>query len=349
MLTSQFRNKCRFGLAFGDSFPHRGYFQPDDCRSGNTKEIHLGRVQRNASRRARKLKQDYFIVVLAHSLHGRLQRVHIPYKFVYSAAAGIVVLLMVLFGVAGSYARMVWKVANYNSLQREAQLLRQRYDNLQKKVKQTNEQLASLQMLADEVTTAYGVRKTLAGSPDLISEAPLVPSMRETLEEYNYLRTTNLASRGRNIFTRANLNVLPASWPITGRLMGGYGQRSDPFSGEGAMHTGIDISAPSGTPVKATADGVVIHSNWNGGYGRCVIVDHGNGYQTWYAHLSRMDVMEGQVIRQGEIVGRVGTTGRATGPHLHYEVRIHSTPVNPYRFMQRSADIKPVTVSEFPF
>lgn len=295
------------------------------------------------------MKQDYFIVVLAHSLHGRLRRVHIPHQFLYSAAGAIAFLLLLMFGVAGSYARMALKVSNYNSLQHEAETLRQRYDNLQKKVRQTNEQLASLQSLADEVTTAYGVRKTLAGSPDLIAEAPLVPTMGETLAEYNYLRTTNLASRSTNIFTRTNVNVLPAAWPINGRLMGGYGQRSDPFSGEGAMHTGIDISAPVGTPVKATGDGIIVHANWNGGYGRCVIVDHGNGYQTWYAHLSRMDVMEGQAIRQGEIVGRVGTTGRSTGAHLHYEVRIHSTPVNPYRFMQRSAEIKPAVISEFPF
>ena len=295
------------------------------------------------------LKQDYFIIVLAHSLHGRLQRVHIPYRFIYRALGVAAVLMVMLFGVAGSYARMAWKVANYNSLQHEAQVLRTRYDNLQKKVKQTNEQLASLQMLADEVTTAYGVKKTLAGSPDLISEAPLAPTMRQTLEEYNYLRTTNLASRGRNIFSRANVNVLPAAWPINGKLMGGYGERNDPFSGEGAMHTGIDISAPIGTRVKATADGVVIHSNWNGGYGRCVIIDHGNGYQTWYAHLSRMDVVEGQEIRQGDVIGQVGATGRATGPHLHYEVRIHSTPVNPYRFMQRSLALKSALVSEFPF
>ena len=295
------------------------------------------------------MKQDYFIVVLAHSLHGRLRRVHIPHQFLYSALGAVAALLLVLFGVAGSYARMAVKVSNYNSLQHEAETLRQRYDNLQKKVRQTNEQLASLQSLADEVTTAYGVRKTLAGSPDLIAEAPLAPTMGETLAEYNYLRTTNLASRSTNLFTRTNVNVLPASWPINGRLMGGYGQRSDPFSGEGAMHTGIDISAPVGTPVKATGDGIILHANWNGGYGRCVIIDHGNGYQTWYAHLSRMDVMEGQAIRQGEVVGRVGTTGRSTGAHLHYEVRIHSTPVNPYRFMQRSAEIKPAVVSEFPF
>src|SRR5436305_1668897 len=164
------------------------------------------------------LKQDYFIVELAHSLHGRMQRIQIPHRFIYTGLCAVAVMMLVLFGVAGSYARMVAKVANYNTLQHEAEMLRARYENLQRKVKQTNEQLASLQVLADEVTTAYGMKKTLTGSPDLISEAPLVPSMRQTLEEYNYLRTTNLASRGRNMFNRANLNVLPAAWPINGRL-----------------------------------------------------------------------------------------------------------------------------------
>ncbi len=298
------------------------------------------------------LNQKYFIVVLAHSLHGRLQRIHVPHRFVYGALGGFAVLMLMLVSVAGSYARMVWKVANYNSLEREAQTLRQRYDNLQRKVKQTNEQLASLQMLADEVSTAYGVRKQLTGSADLVGEAPetLVPTMGETLAEYNYLRTTNLAGRKGNIFSRGDLNVLPSIWPVNGRLMAGYGVRTDPFSGEGAMHTGVDISAPYGTPVHATADGIVLHAGWNGGYGRCVIIDHGNNYQTWYAHLSRMDVIEGEEIRQGEVLGAVGSTGRSTGAHLHYEVRIGSTPVNPYRFLARATPVHAAaTDREFPF
>jgi murein DD-endopeptidase MepM/ murein hydrolase activator NlpD len=300
------------------------------------------------------LKQNYFIVVLAHSLHGRLQRIQIPHRFVYAALGGLGIAVLMLLSVVASYARMAWKVANYNSLQQEAQVLRQRYDNLQKKVSETNEQLASLQLLADEVTAAYGVRKQLAGSLDLVGEAPseesLVPTMVETLAEYSYLRTTNLARRQSNIFSRGDVNVLPGGWPVNGRLMGGYGVRSDPFSGEGSMHTGVDISAPMGTPVHAAADGIVLHAGWNGGYGRCVIIDHGNNYQTWYAHLSRMDVIEGEEIRQGEILGAVGTTGRSTGSHLHYEVRIGSTPVNPYRFLTRSIAVKrPATASEFPF
>ena len=295
------------------------------------------------------MKQDYFVLVLAHSLQGRLQRIHITHRFVYSALGAVAALLLLMFGVVGSYARMALKVANYNTLQHEAQTLRERYNNLQKKVKQTNEQLASLQFLADEVGTAYGMKKQLTGSPDLIAEAPLVPTLGQTLAEYSYLRTTNVAGRSRNLFARTDVNVLPSGWPITGRLMDGFGHRLDPFSGEGAMHTGVDISAPMGTPIKSTADGIVMFANWNSGYGRCVIVDHGNGYQTLYGHLSHIDVIDGQEIRQGELVGRVGSTGHSTGSHLHYEVRMHSTPINPYRFLSRSFSAKTATASEFPF
>ena len=295
------------------------------------------------------MKQDYFIVVLAHSLHGRLRRVHVPHRFLYGAFGVLGFVMLCLFGVAGSYARMALKVSNYNALQHETDVLRERYDTLQKQVKQTNQQLATLQVLATEVTAAYGIRNEIAGSPDLSSESPLIPTMGETLAEYNYLRTTNLSRRNRTIFTRGDTNVLPGLWPVTGRLMGGFGERTDPFSGEGARHTGVDISAPMGTPVKATADGVIVSAGWNSGYGRCVVIDHGNGYQTLYGHLSKIDVMEGEEIRQGETLGLVGMTGRATGPHLHYEVRIHSTPVNPYRYLAHASVTRTVSNSNSLF
>lgn len=295
------------------------------------------------------MKQDYFILTLAHSLHGKLRPVHVPHRALYGIAGTVFVAFLVIFGCVGSYARMASKVANYNSLQHEAQLMRERYENLQRKVQEKNEQLASLQLLADEVSTAYGVKKKLTGSPDLVGESALVPSMRDTLEEFNYLRSSNIVRRDSPAFPMSSANLMPAIWPVNGRLMGGYGQRSDPFSGEGAMHTGLDISAPIGTPVHATADGVVSLAARDGGYGRLVVVDHGNGYKTFYAHLSRMDVIEGQEIRRGDTLGAVGNTGRSTGPHLHYEVRLHSTPLNPYRFLQRPGLIQAAVTNGFPF
>jgi len=281
------------------------------------------------------MKQNYFIVEFAHSLHGRLQRVQIPHRAVFVLLAFAVIGAVSMLGFISSYARMAWKVANYNTLRRETDSLRARYERLQKTVNQTNAQLASLQMLAQEVSVAYGIKQKVEGPADQISEARLTPTMSETLENYNYLRNGKLSRLAPSFWQRLQTNVVPSIWPIDGRLMGGFGARSDPFSGEGAYHTGVDISAPSGTPVHASADGRVEFAGFYNGYGRVVILAHGNSYETYYAHLSTANVAEGQEVRRGEVLGTVGSTGRSTGPHLHYEVRIGSNPVNPYRFLQK--------------
>ena len=277
------------------------------------------------------MKQQYFILVLAHSLHGRLRRVHVPHQVLYIVLALAMVGGFSIFGFVSSYARMALKVADYNSLRHEAEELRARYQNLQKVVNHTNEQLASLELLANEVTVAYGIKQKLEGPTDITTEGKLVPTFSETVDEYNYLRSSNLS---RFAFARRwHVNTRPSIWPVDGVLMSSYGERTDPFSGEGAYHTGVDISAPVGTPAHVAADGVVVFADRSGGYGRLVIVDHGNGFETYYAHLSRFDVVAGQEIRQGELVGAVGASGRVTAPHLHYEVRIRKAPVNPYRYL----------------
>ena len=254
-----------------------------------------------------------------------------------------------LFGFVSSYARMAWKVANYNTLRSETENLRGRYERLQKAVNQTNAQLASLQMLAQEVSVAYGIKQNIVGTSDLNSEARLSPTLKESVAEYNFLRGSRLSVMEGSYTQRFHVNVIPSIWPVNGRLMGGFGGRTDPFSGEGAYHSGVDISAPAGTPVQATADGRVRFSGFYHGYGRVIMVDHGNNYSTYYAHLSRADVMEGQEIRRGETIGAVGSTGRATGPHLHYEVRIGDSPVNPYRFLNKPVVAQVARATEFSF
>ncbi|HYI64881.1 MAG TPA: M23 family metallopeptidase [Allosphingosinicella sp.] len=132
---------------------------------------------------------------------------------------------------------------------------------------------------------------------------------------------------------------IPAAQPVqtSANLTSGYGIRSDPFRGRAAMHAGIDLSGPLGTPIYATADGVVGRSEWNsGGYGNLVEIDHGQGIQTRYGHLSRLIARPGQRVRRGELIGLMGSTGRSTGSHLHYEVRIEGRAVNPVPFMQPS-------------
>jgi len=125
-------------------------------------------------------------------------------------------------------------------------------------------------------------------------------------------------------------------------LRSSFGGRSDPFSGEGAFHTGIDLAAPTGTSVHASADGVVVSASWSGAYGKLVVIDHGNGLQTYYAHLSSLLVIPGEEVRRGQTIALSGSTGRATGPHMHYEVRLAGTPVNPYKYLAKT---KPRTLT----
>jgi murein DD-endopeptidase MepM/ murein hydrolase activator NlpD len=297
------------------------------------------------------MKQEYFVVVLAHSLRGRLRRVHIPHQAVYVTLALALFGCFSLFGFVASYARMAWKVANYNALRKEADQLRSRYQNLQKVVSQTNEQLASLEVFANEVQVAYGIKQKLEGPPDISSEGKLAPSFAESVNDYNYLRTANnlsLGTRGYSRFQPADSQ--PNIWPVDGRLMGAFGQRTDPFSGEGAFHTGVDISASTGAPIRATADGVVVFAQMFSGYGRLIRINHGNGVETYYAHLSRFYVQEGQDVRRGEVIGAVGSSGRVTAPHLHYEVRLGGAPVNPYRYLAKATVFQqPVARTDFPF
>ncbi len=292
------------------------------------------------------MQQNYFIVVLAHSLRGKLRRIRVPLTVVYAVMALALLGCFSIFGFISSYARMAWKVANYNALRNEVDALRVRYQKLQKVVHQTDQQMASLQLFASEVSVAYGIKQKLEGPPGIASEGRLVPTFPESLDEFRFLR--NYRGGENNFPRRWHTNVQPSIWPVEGRLMSAFGSRMDPFSGEGAMHTGVDISASAGTAVRATADGLVSFAGWSGGYGRLIVVDHGNGVETYYAHLSRIAVVEGQEVRRGEQVGAVGTTGRSTAPHLHYEVRVGGAPMNPYHYLARAAVVQLVK-KDFPF
>lgn len=294
--------------------------------------------------------QPYFVLVLAHSLHGKLRRIHIPHKAIYTVMVMALIGCFTTFGFVCSYLRMTWKVANYNSLRKEVDSLRARYKELQKITNQKNEQLASLQMVASEISVAYGLRGKPGNASDIATDERLSPTFRESIAEYNFLQSASLGAHYRTFARRWQTNVRPSLWPVTGRLMSAFGGRTDPFSGEGAMHTGVDLSASPGTPVHATADGIVIHASWGGQYGNLVIIDHGNGMQTYYAHLARFSVVPGQEIRRGDLVGKSGATGRVTAPHLHYEVRLGGTPVNPYPYLAKSSYLQsPVPHRDLPF
>jgi murein DD-endopeptidase MepM/ murein hydrolase activator NlpD len=150
----------------------------------------------------------------------------------------------------------------------------------------------------------------------------------------------SLARAQLDRLTRAVASV-PLRRPVMGEVdpASSFGVRIDPFLRSPAMHTGLDLRADTGEPVRATANGTVSVAGWNGGYGKLVEIDHGNGFATRYGHLSAIDVHVGQSIKIGQIVGKVGSTGRSTGPHLHYETRVEGEAVDPQKFLRAGSKL----------
>lgn len=147
------------------------------------------------------------------------------------------------------------------------------------------------------------------------------------IESNHYSKLLNKADR----YLQA-LRTLPLGQPIHGEINSPYGPRVDPINHEASFHPGIDISGYVGEKIRATADGKVVLAHRDGGYGKFILINHGNGYVTGYGHLSRFMVTRGEHVLRGQVIGYVGDTGRSTGPHLHYEIRIHNKTVDPYNY-----------------
>jgi murein DD-endopeptidase MepM/ murein hydrolase activator NlpD len=183
-------------------------------------------------------------------------------------------------------------------------------------------------------------------SPFGVNESPqaIGEGFEQSVAQFNFLES-NVGQAAHPIGTLqllpsaslADLTSTPTLWPVIGHLTGTFGERMDPFSGEGAFHTGVDISSQYGDAVRVSADGVVLEAEERAGYGRLVVVDHGFGLTTYYGHLSSFNVLPGQQLRRGDTIGNVGVSGRSTGPHVHYEVRINGAPVNPMRYLRQAS------------
>jgi murein DD-endopeptidase MepM/ murein hydrolase activator NlpD len=271
-----------------------------------------------------------------------MKRVRVPFYVLHALTLLAIVGGITVAAGMGSYSRMLWKATSYNSLRRQQDSLKQQYVKLQTQVVNTDQRLNSLQSLAGEVAMAYGItrfRQTPFGLTDAAPEPEA--QFQQSVDEFSYLEknatAVSMSSAGMRLLPTAQLSTLgivPTLWPVIGQITGHFGERLDPFSGEGAFHAGLDIASHYGDAVRATADGVIEEADDRTGYGRLVVVDHGFGVSTWYGHLSAFNVQSGMRVKAGDVIGYEGTSGRATGPHLHYEVRIYNTPVNPWRYLR---------------
>src|SRR5271170_3156383 len=289
------------------------------------------------------MKGKYYTFFIASSASGGMRRLRVPFYVLHALAILAVVGGVTILAATGSYSRMLWKASSYNSLRREQDALKQQYKVLQVEVKDTNQRLDSLQSLASEVAMAYGITR-FRQTPFAFSDdgAQTDVDYQDSVDEFSYLQRNVTAVAMSNGGARflpqsqlSSLGIVPTLWPVVGEITGHFGERLDPFSGEGAFHAGMDIASHYGDAIRATADGVVAETDrQRAGYGRLVIIDHGFGVTTWYGHLSAFNTQPGTHVKAGDIIGYEGQSGRSTGPHLHYEVRIYNTPVNPWRYLR---------------
>jgi murein DD-endopeptidase MepM/ murein hydrolase activator NlpD len=276
------------------------------------------------------------------STPGKLRKVVVPAYLIHGVAILALIGAISVTAAVASYSRMLWKVGNYNAVRHELETKTQQYRQLQASVNDTNQRLDSLQSLATEVAMTYGVLRYHPAAFDQ-SDSPVdsQDAFDRSIEQYTFLKrnATLIASSGLHLIdvTRfSDSTYTPSIWPVMGHITDSFGERLDPFSGEGAFHTGVDVASDYGAPVHATADGVVTMAGNHTGYGRLVVIDHGFGITTWYAHLSAFSAVVGARIKRGEVIGYTGISGRTTGPHVHYEVRMNNAPINPWRYMKSS-------------
>jgi murein DD-endopeptidase MepM/ murein hydrolase activator NlpD len=276
------------------------------------------------------------------STPGKLKKLIVPAYALHAVAVLALIGSITVLAAAGSYSRMLWKVGNYNALRHDQETLKKQYRQLQSTVNDTNQRLDSLQSLATEVAMTYGVLRYHPAAFDQ-SDNPVTAAdaFDRSVEQYTFLKRNAAAiatySGGLRLMPAmsfADSTYTPAIWPVLGHITDSFGERLDPFSGEGAFHTGVDVATDYGVPVHSTADGIVTIAENHAGYGRLVVIDHGFGITTWYAHLSSFSAISGARVKRGEVVGYTGISGRSTGPHVHYEVRVNNAPVNPWRYMR---------------
>ncbi len=308
------------------------------------------------------MNKRFYIIFVARESDGRLRKVPIPLHYAYVFVAAAIVGAFTIAGMAGSYSRMLLKTASYDQVRSQREALRKDYAKLEVQAHQKDVQAASLGSLASQVSALYGFHLrsskavATAATPVLANSSPdssagfSPQAYAKSLDQFAELRTAAITGHiepqftyqphpfATNADTVLGPGAAPSLWPVVGRLTSSFGERLDPFNGEGAFHAGLDIAAAYGTPVHAPANGVIAKAGPASGYGREMIVDHGGGITTVYGHLSAFAVVAGQVVKQGQVIGYIGSAGRSTGPHLHYEVRVGNMPVNPHKYLRQTME-----------
>lgn len=303
-------------------------------------------------------KSKFFTLVIVPNSYGKVRRITIPRFLITVGIIGLVICFFALFYFINEYRIAKEKLTYYGELEKLARVQQEEIASLSEKIAQFNKTLDRLKETENKLKTLIGaggtgrdIEQSLGegepdeyipfynSAPEEIKADPLqtinkIKEKLEALKNKSKLRKKNFARLGKLIQERKTLFACtPNIFPVKGWISAGYGIRVNPFTGRKEMHEAIDIVASWGTSVRTACQGKVVYAGWKDFYGLSINIKNEYGYSTVYAHLAKILVKKGQEVKKGEVIGRVGSSGRSTGPHLHFEVWKGGEAVNPLKLM----------------
>lgn len=278
--------------------------------------------------------KKYNTIIFVPHARARFRQLTISNRFLGVAVGAGALLLVAAIGFGWAFFSTARQDRQYRLALAENERLRSATSVLHKRLDGVAKQLSDFEARTRRLAIVAGlsdsVRAGLGG--------PSTPGERTADFSGQSAQLSSQLSLLENQFSRRSelIASTPTVWPVHGAVNSGFGVRPDPFTGLPAYHEGVDISTPRSEPVLATADGIVLRSGWAGEYGKAIAIAHGDRYETLYGHLEETLVTEGQKVHRGDRVGLVGSTGRSTAPHLHYEVHVDGRAVNPLEYILES-------------
>lgn len=290
------------------------------------------------------MAHEFFTLIVVPHAKARFRKIQVSVRLAKWAVGASAALALIVGGIVAHYAWIRVEVHELSRLRVQNAELLVKTRQYEKGAAQLEAKVQNLQNMVTKLGVMAGLEQSLpdprvggvGGVSSLESVAPSAdPSLSIRNMERSVSSLTERSSRLVEFYKdqKVLLASTPSIWPVRGYLSATFGNRMDPFTGQWDFHSGIDISTPVGTKVQAPADGVVVATGQRGAYGNALTIDHGYGIVTQYGHLDRFGVRPGQRVRRGDVIAYVGTTGRSTGPHLHYEVWVRDQAQNPIHFI----------------
>jgi murein DD-endopeptidase MepM/ murein hydrolase activator NlpD len=276
-----------------------------------------------------------FAVLLVHGDGTRALRFRVPRGLIYGTF-GLVGGMVGFFGVY-----VVLQASELAALRRRTEVQREVLQAYQSKVATVRGEIVAWRKLHDQMADAVAAMPNSHATSGVGAAAPVAAPIRPAPWAELDLLARSVGEEGPRVraleqsVRRAGdlIQALPLRWPVRGAIKSSYGLRQSPWTGRPEQHDGIDIGSSPGTPIAAPAAGKVVRAGSGPDFGRHIVIDHGNGVRSLYGHLKQLDVKAGQRVEQGQVIGLVGSSGKSTGPHLHYEVSVNGKPVDPRSFL----------------